>query len=69
MQINKSVGGYGEITEFLVRNVNGRLVIVDWYTGAKDSYDFIVRGENETINNPNIWSDSKWAKKLDRKTD
>lgn len=69
VQINKSVGGYGEITEFLVRNVNGRLVIVDWYTGAKDSYDFIVRGENETINNPNIWSDSKWVKKLDRETD
>lgn len=69
VQINKSVGSYGEDTEFLVRNLNGKLVIVDWYTGTKDSYDFMVRGENQTINNPNIWSDSQWVKKLDSKTD
>ena len=66
-EIKKSVGSYGEVTEFLVRNVNGKLVIVDWYTGAKDSYDFLVRGENLTINNPNIWKDSEWVKKLNSK--
>ena len=59
VHIHKFVGGYGEDTEFLVRNINGKLVIVDWYTGAKDSYDFIVRGENLTINNPNSWNDSE----------
>jgi len=59
VQINMAVGSYGEVTEFLVRNVNGKLVIVDWYTGAKDSYDFMVRGENITIDNPNIWNDSE----------
>jgi len=59
VQINMTVGSYGEVTEFLVRNVNGKLVIVDWYTGAKDSYDFMVRGENITIDNPNIWNDSE----------
>ncbi|KAB2336280.1 hypothetical protein F7731_12380 [Cytobacillus depressus] len=59
VEINKSVGSYGEVTEFLVRNVNGKLVLVDWYTGAKDSYDFMVRGENLTIDNPNIWNDSE----------
>lgn len=64
VQINMDVGSYGEVTEFLVRNVNGKLVIVDWYTGAKDSYDFTVRGENQTIDNPNIWNDSEWVKKL-----
>ncbi|SES44077.1 hypothetical protein [Psychrobacillus sp. OK032] len=66
-EIKKTVGSYGEPTEFLVRNVNGKLVIVDWYTGAKDSYDFMVRGENLTIDNPNIWDDSEWVKKLNSK--
>ncbi|MNJ38139.1 hypothetical protein D3C77_329800 [compost metagenome] len=69
VQINMTVGSYGEVTEFLVRNLNGKLVIVDWYTGAKDSYDFMVRGENQTIDNSNIWSDSEWVKKLDRMAD
>lgn len=64
VEIIKTVGSYGEVTEFLVRNVNGKLVIVDWYTGAKDSYDFMVRGENLTINNPDIWNDDEWVKKL-----
>lgn len=66
-KIKKTVGSYGEVTEFLVRNVNGKLVIVDWYTGAKDSYDFLVRGEDLTIDNPNIWNDSEWVKKLNSK--
>lgn len=69
VQVNMTVGGYGEVTEFLVRNLNGKLVIVDWYTGAKDSYDFMVRGENQTIDNPDIWNDSGWVKKLDSITD
>ncbi|MBD8071081.1 hypothetical protein [Bacillus sp. PS06] len=64
-EINKSIGGYGEVTEFLVRNQNGKLVIVDWYTGSKDSYDFIVRGENVKIHNPNIWNESEWVMELD----
>jgi len=68
-EIKKTVGSRGEVTEFLVRNVNGRLVIVDWYTGTKDGYDFMVRGENLTINNPDIWNDSEWVKKLDSKID
>ncbi len=67
VEINKDIGSYGEVTEFLVRNINGKLVIVDWYTGAKDSYDFLVRGENLTIDNPNIWNDSDWVKKLNNK--
>jgi len=55
-----SVGSRGEATEFLIRNLNGKLVIVDWYNGGKDSYDFIVRGENLTIDNPNIWNYREW---------
>lgn len=57
-------GGFGEVHEFLVRNVNGKLVIVDWYNGGKGSYDFLVRGENEIIDNPIIWSDQEWVNNL-----
>ena len=34
-------------------------------TGAKHSCDFLVRGENLTIDNPNIWNDNEWGKSLD----
>lgn len=67
VEIIKTIGSRGEVTEFLVRNVNGKLVIVDWYSGGKDSYDFLVRGENQTIDDPNIWYDTEWVKELDRK--
>ena len=62
--VNMTVGGFGEVTEFLIRNVDGKLVIVDWYTGTKDGYDFMVRGGNLTINNPNIWNSAESAKWL-----
>lgn len=65
--IKNTVGSRGEVTEFLVRNINGKLVIVDWYTGTKDGYDFMARGENLTIDNPNIWNDREWVEKLDNK--
>lgn len=67
--ITQSVGSYGEVTEFLLRNIHGKLVIVDWYTGTKDGYDFMVRGENLTIDNPNIWNDREWIKSIDSNID
>ncbi|MCM3757275.1 hypothetical protein M3197_07200 [Sporosarcina aquimarina] len=67
VEINKNVGSYGESTEFLIRNINGKLVIVDWYTGGKDSYDFMVRGDNQAIDDPNIWNDSEWINELNTK--
>ncbi|MFC3746648.1 hypothetical protein [Paenibacillus sp. GCM10012306] len=42
-RVEKDVGSFAEPTEFLVQYLNGRLVIVDWYTNGKDSYDSIVR--------------------------
>lgn len=62
--IQHDVGGYGEVTEFLVQNQDGKLVIVDWYCGAKDSYDMSVRGVGEVINNPNIWDDREWIDQI-----
>ncbi|MFS0864850.1 hypothetical protein [Fredinandcohnia sp. 179-A 10B2 NHS] len=67
VEIKKDVGSYGENNEFLVRNINGKLVIVDWYTDTKDSYDFLVRGENQTIDKPTIWNDLEWVKKIHKK--
>lgn len=55
--VKKDLGNFAEPTEFLVQNLNGKLVIVDWYTGAKDSYDSTVRGENQIIDNPDIWDE------------
>lgn len=63
-RIKKDIGSYAEPNEFLVHTVNGRLVIADWYTSGKDSYDFNVRGENQTINNPNLWNDLEWVNAL-----
>lgn len=57
-------GGYGESTEFFVRNVDGKLAIVDWYTGGKDTYDYLVRGYQQKIDNPDIWNDSNWVDKF-----
>ncbi|NUU64430.1 hypothetical protein [Paenibacillus agri] len=66
-RVEKDVGSYAEPTEFLVQVLNGRLVIVDWYTNGKDSYDAIVRGENQAIHNPEIWNNSDWVKELTRR--
>ncbi|WP_458461231.1 hypothetical protein [Paenibacillus sp.] len=63
-RVEKDVGNFAEPTEFLVQNLNGKLVIVDWYTNGKDSYDSTVRGENQTIDNPDIWNNSEWVKKI-----
>ena len=56
-EVIKDVGSYAEPTEFLIQNSRGNLVIVDWYTGGKDSYDSMIRGEDLVIDNPEIWND------------
>ncbi len=63
-RITKEVGTYAEPTEFLVQNLNGKLVIVDWYTSGKDSYDSTIRGGNQNINNPYIWNEREWVDKI-----
>lgn len=68
VHVEKYIGAFAEPTEFLVQNHNGRLVIADWYTNRKDSYDFTARGGIQTINNPEIWHDDAWVKKLKVKT-
>ncbi|RAJ03144.1 hypothetical protein DET54_101339 [Paenibacillus pabuli] len=62
--VKKDLGNFAEPTEFLVQNLNGKLVIVDWYTGAKDSYDSTVRGENQIIDNPDIWDELGMGKSI-----
>jgi hypothetical protein len=62
--VHKDIGNFAEPTEFLVQSLNGKLVIVDWYTNSKDSYDSTVRGESEAINNPDIWNNGEWVRKI-----
>lgn len=62
--VKKNIGSFAEPTEFLIQSLNGRLIIVDWYSSGKDSYDSTVRGESQIINNPNIWNNSEWVKNL-----
>lgn len=68
-RVQKDVGSYAEPTEFLVQRSNGKAVIADWYASGKDSYDSIVRGDGQTIDNPDIWNDSEWIEKLALITD
>ncbi|WP_145045514.1 hypothetical protein [Paenibacillus xylanexedens] len=63
-EVIKDVGSYAEPTEFLIQNSRGNLVIVDWYTSGKDSYDSMIRGEGQIIDNPEIWKDRDWVKSL-----
>ena len=67
VEVKKQLGSRGEATEFLVRNVNGKLVITDWYTDGKDSYDFLVRAENITVNDPDIWNNADWVHQLEKR--
>lgn len=68
-RVKKGTGSFAEPTEFLVNNVDGRLVIADWYTHGKDSYDSTVRGMNQKIHNPDIWSNPEWVKSLGKKAE
>ncbi|KQY87526.1 hypothetical protein ASD24_06650 [Paenibacillus sp. Root52] len=60
-EVIKDVGSYAEPTEFIIQNSRGNLVIMDWYTSGKDSYDSMIRGEDQVIDNPDIWKDGEWV--------
>ncbi len=62
--IVKSIGETGEVFEFIVDSSNDKLVIADWYNASKDSYDFLVRGEGEQLDNPEVWKDEEWTREL-----
>lgn len=63
-RVKNASGSFAEPTEFLVQSIDGKLMIVDWYSNGKDSYDFTVRGENQTIDNPNIWNNNEWVEAI-----
>jgi hypothetical protein len=60
-------GEYREGVDLLVQNRGGRLVIVDWYQTAKDSYDEITRGRSTQLGDPEVWNDVAWADTIIRK--
>jgi len=60
-------GSFGERTQLLVKNIDGRLVIADWYTfKGRSGFDDVFRGP-QGITNPTVWEDVDKAKELLRK--
>jgi hypothetical protein len=67
-KVYNDVGGYsGETMEFVVKNVNGRLVVADWGAlggpGGKSFFDFMHRRQ-WPVTNPTIWEDPAKVKTL-----
>ncbi|MDD4658611.1 MAG: hypothetical protein PHW26_06200 [Eubacteriales bacterium] len=56
---------FGEGTHFLVKNVDGRLVVADWFTehGTVSFFDLQHRG-NCGVTNPTIWENPEIVQKL-----
>lgn len=63
---NSNLGGFGEVVEILISNINGNLVISDWYIrhgAGSSSFDERFR-PNELINSPKIWDNPEYVKKI-----
>ncbi|HBI56883.1 MAG TPA: hypothetical protein DDY38_08660 [Firmicutes bacterium] len=56
---------FGEVTHFLVKNVQGRLVVADWFTehGTVSFFDSQHRGYYG-VTNPPIWENPEMVQKL-----
>lgn len=64
--VTQSYGGrFGEDTQFLVKNLNGRLVVADWFTehGTTSFFDLQHRGD-QGVTNPTIWEDPEKVEEL-----
>lgn len=56
-------GGYGESHQFLVKNQDNKLIIVDWYSPGKAGsaiFD-LYRKQRGIINDPTIWENVEWV--------
>ena len=67
-RVYNDIGGHdGETMEFVVKNVNGRLVVTDWGAlggpGGKSFFDFMHRRQ-WPVTNPTIWEDPAKVKAL-----
>ncbi len=67
-KVNLNYGGsFGERTQILIKNIDGSLVIADWYTfKGRSGFDDRLRGP-QGITNPTAWEDVDKAKELLRK--
>lgn len=55
------------ITYFLIKNINGKLVIVDWYWDVRDSPDITLRDEFSIENNLDYWEEpEKYTELLEK---
>lgn len=54
-------------TYFIIKNINGKLSITDWYWDGKDSPDIILRGQFSIENNLNYWDNpEEYTKVLEK---
>lgn len=63
---NSNFGSFGEVVELLINNINGNLVISDWYIrygAGSSSFDERFR-PNELINSPKIWDNQEYVNKI-----
>ncbi len=63
---DSNVGSFSEVVELLVSNINGKLVISDWYIAhgsGSSSFDQRCR-PNATIDSPGIWDDQDYVKSI-----
>jgi hypothetical protein len=63
---DSNIGGFGEVVEILISNINGNLVISDWYIrygAGSSSFDEKFR-PNELINSPRIWDNQEYVKNI-----
>lgn len=63
---DSNIGGFGEVVEIIISNIEDNLVISDWYirygTGSS-SFDEKFR-PNEVINSPKVWENEDYVRSI-----
>lgn len=63
---DSNIGSFSEVVEILISNINGKLVISDWYIAlgaGSSSFDQRCR-PNATIDSPGIWDDQEYVNSI-----
>lgn len=63
---DSNIGSFSEIVEILISNINGKLVISDWYIAHGTGSSFFDQSyrPNATIDSPGIWDDQEYVNSI-----
>lgn len=61
--------GCSSVIDFIVENINGKLVIVEWYDTHKDGFDVTCRGFLDVEKEDIFWKNQQLVDKLKNKVD